>query len=78
MLSAKVWIDATYEGDLAAVAGAEMVWGRESVAQYNESDAGRRPASLHYAVDPFWPDGSVIPHVSNKPLVAVGEADARM
>ena len=78
VLSAKVWIDATYEGDLAAVAGAEMVWGRESVAQYNESDAGRRPASLHYAVDPFWPDGSVIPHVSNKPLVAVGEADARM
>eukprot|EP01052_Picozoa_sp_SAG31_P025399 SAG31_NODE_2224_length_6150_cov_5.071724_2_plen_713_part_00 len=78
VLFARYWIDASYEGDLAAVAGAEIVFGREANTTYNEPGAGRQPASITYDIDPFWPDGSVIPHVSNAPLVPVGQADKRV
>lgn len=77
LLTGDVWIDGSYEGDLASVAGADMVWGREAAATYNESGAGRQPESLVTHVDPFLPDGSVIPHVSDAPMVAEGEADNR-
>jgi len=39
-LSAKVFIDATYEGDLAAQAGAKYLIGREDRTQFNEEHAG--------------------------------------
>lgn len=39
-LSAKVFIDATYEGDLAAQAGAPYRIGRESREEFNEEHAG--------------------------------------
>jgi hypothetical protein len=38
---ARVFIDATYEGDLAAAAGAAMRTGREGVREYGERLAGR-------------------------------------
>jgi len=37
---AKVFIDATYEGDLAAMAGAKYRVGRESRSEFNEKQAG--------------------------------------
>lgn len=40
-LDAYVFIDATYEGDLAAAAAAPFRTGRESRAEYNEPHAGR-------------------------------------
>lgn len=40
-LNAEVFIDATYEGDLAAMAGAPFRTGRESRSEYNEPHAGR-------------------------------------
>jgi hypothetical protein len=40
-LAAAAFVDASYEGDLAAVAGAEMTWGREGRAHYGEPHAGR-------------------------------------
>ena len=40
-IEAEVFIDATYEGDLAAMAGAPFRTGRESRAEYNEPHAGR-------------------------------------
>ena len=39
-LEGKVFIDATYEGDLAAMAGAPFRTGRESRAEYSEPHAG--------------------------------------
>ncbi len=39
-LRGAVFIDATYEGDLAALAGAEYRAGRESRAEFNEANAG--------------------------------------
>ena len=55
--TAKIFIDATYEGDLMARAG--VVWhiGRESRDEYGESLAGRqypkptKNSSLHYDID---------------------------
>lgn len=40
----KIFIDASYEGDLMAWAKVPYVVGRESMAQYGESQAGVRPA----------------------------------
>lgn len=51
-----VFIDASYEGDAAAAAGASMVVGREPAAQYNESDGGRRPVIDYDQFGPhIWP-----------------------
>ena len=58
-LSAAVFIDATYEGDLLSVAGVDFTVGRESQAQYGESLAGRRPLvpsscyGFHKPISPF-------------------------
>ena len=41
-LSAPLWIDASYEGDLMAMAGVSYAVGRESMATYHESLAGFR------------------------------------
>ena len=43
---AKVFIDATYEGDLMAKAGVSYIVGRESSAQYGESLAGFYPMPI--------------------------------
>ena len=40
-MKAEVFIDATYEGDLAAMAGAPFRTGREGRGEYNEPHAGR-------------------------------------
>jgi len=78
-LTADVFIDGSYEGDLAYYAGAEMTWGRESAAQYGEVNAGRtrgeKPDGLE--INPYWDSASkaVIPHVFAGEPVAVGEAD---
>jgi hypothetical protein len=40
--SAKVFVDASYEGDLFARAGVDYIVGREANTTYNESMAGRR------------------------------------
>lgn len=39
--AAAAFVDASYEGDLAMVAGAAMTWGREGRAHYGEPHAGR-------------------------------------
>ncbi|XOV93464.1 MAG: FAD-dependent oxidoreductase [Bacteroidota bacterium] len=60
-LKAKVFIDATYEGDLMALAGVSYHVGRESADTYNESLAGvlpddstiRQPKRYFNKVDPW-------------------------
>eukprot|EP00037_Helgoeca_nana_P025636 m.283617 g.283617 ORF g.283617 m.283617 type:complete len:560 (-) comp27006_c0_seq1:132-1811(-) len=84
-ITAKVFIDATYEGDLLAAAGVGYTIGREGTSQYGESGAGRRPlvnTSCGYgfkaAIDPFGPDGKVLPLIYGGPVAAVGAADAKV
>lgn len=45
--SAKVFIDASYEGDLMAWSHVPYVVGRESRTQYGESEAGRNTRNVH-------------------------------
>lgn len=56
-VAARVFIDASYEGDLMARAGVPYTWGRESVAHYGESLNGIRaqtPSHQFLApVDPY-------------------------
>lgn len=73
------------EGDLLAAAGVGYTIGREGTSQYGESGAGRRPlvnTSCGYgfkaAIDPFGPDGKVLPLIYGGPVAAVGAADAKV
>lgn len=55
-ITADMFIDATYEGDLLALAGATMTWGREAQSVYKESYAGRREpysAMDYFPVSPY-------------------------
>ena len=51
-LAGTVWIDGTYEGDLAEVAGADMTWGREVGGCLRGKLVGRSPVVLYH---PFAP-----------------------
>jgi hypothetical protein len=79
---AKVFIDATYEGDLMAQAGVSYTWGRESSAQYGESLAGvREKTPLHQfraAVSPHDANGALLPEIMPRLNEPVGAADKRV
>lgn len=82
-LTADVFIDATYEGDLLARSGVAYAVGRESRRQYGESWAGRTPIypddqNFHRAVSPFknGKNGELLPLINPRPMVPVGEADS--
>ncbi len=55
--SAKVFIDATYEGDLAAAAGAPYMLGREGKDEYNEPCAGKLYKRWRAEPDPYYSTG---------------------
>lgn len=78
----KVFVDATYEGDLMAAAGVSFSIGRESQADYGESLAGFRP---DISVDQFLApvlgtdrDGARLPGVAIEPTTAAGGADGEI
>lgn len=76
---AKVFADCSYEGDLMAEAGVTYAYGRESIAQYDESLAGARPYSLAHQF--IWPISAydrhhkLLPEISPGQLAAPGTAD---
>jgi hypothetical protein len=75
----KIYMDASYEGDLMAQAGVTYTVGRESSAQYGETLAGVRDRTpLHQFevnVNPYGPDGKLLPEISAVKLPAPGTAD---
>ncbi|MEM6688529.1 MAG: FAD-dependent oxidoreductase [Planctomycetota bacterium] len=88
---AKMFIDATYEGDLMAAAGVEYTVGREALATYMEDWNGVQTGVLHHGhhfgvlkekVDPYVhrgdPSSGVIKHVSTEPPGDYGTADHRV
>jgi hypothetical protein len=82
-LAAGVFIDATYEGDLMARAGVSYAIGREGIAQYGESWAGRQPIypdghNFRLPVSPFvnGKNGVLLPLVNPRRQVGFGEADS--
>jgi hypothetical protein len=80
--TARVFADATYEGDLMAQAGVSYTWGRESTAQYGESLAGvRSETPLHQFLvnlSPYGDDGKLLPEISAQPAGEPGTADRKV
>ena len=84
----KMFIDATYEGDLLATAGVDYHVGREANSVYNENWNGIQVGVLHHAhhfkkpVDPYRtpgdPSSGLLPHISDEPPGVKGEGDHRV
>ncbi len=87
----KMFIDATYEGDLMAAAGVSYHVGRESMAQYGEKWAGVQTGVLHHRhhfgavkqpispyVVPGDPKSGVLPRISTEPPGEYGAADKKV
>ena len=83
LFAAKVFIDATLEGDLLFFAGVSTTWGRESNSVYGETKNGIRAETTHaqfiVKVDPYLisgnPSSGVIPTIQNEPFGTPGEGD---
>ena len=84
LITAAVYIDATYEGDLLALAGVTFTVGREANETYGETLNGvRLPASPGgpngNQIDPYVtlgvPASGLLPHVTAGPPAPVGSAD---
>ena len=89
-VQAKVFVDATYEGDLFAAAGVSYYVGREPSATYGESVGGqwqtlsyrdvyqfcRLPISPY--VVPGDPSSGLLPEISSDPAGKPGEGDFRV
>ena len=65
MHTAKVFIDATYEGDLMARAGVVWHLGRESRDEYGESYAGRQYPKAKMAINGFDANGLPLPFITS-------------
>jgi hypothetical protein len=80
--SARYFADTSYEGDLMAQAKVSYTYGREGIAQYNESLAGIRAVTEQhqFAVDIPARDssGKLYPEVSDAPRGTPGEGDKRI
>ena len=83
-VSARVFIDASYDGDAMVAAGATHAHGREGAGEFNESLAGvivtgdPNESFGGLGIDPHWPDGSLLPGISAEPLPPRGTADDRL
>lgn len=79
-VSAKVFIDCSYEGDLLAVSGVRYTWGRESRDHYGESLAGVRPSLWVHDIDPYVepgnPESGLIPFVQDRKIGPLGSSDS--
>jgi len=83
VFTAKVFIDATYEGDLMKAAGVSYTFGREGRDRYRESLAGRREIlrsnhQVNLIITP-WKDGRLLPHITPEAdLAPSGSGDGKM
>ncbi|HET7697043.1 MAG TPA: FAD-dependent oxidoreductase [Vicinamibacterales bacterium] len=89
--TARMFIDATYEGDLMAAAGVDYHVGRESKARYGEEWAGVQTGVLHHRhhfgvlkqpISPYVvrgdPSSGVLPRISTQPPGEYGSGDTRV
>lgn len=82
--TARVFIDATYEGDLLKAAGVSYAIGREDRQKYGESLAGRQDIlpgnhQLRVPTSPSGEDGKLLPYLVRQEEVAqLGEGDGRI
>ncbi|QDS92918.1 Xanthan lyase precursor [Roseimaritima multifibrata] len=80
----KIFIDATYEGDLMAAAEVDFHIGREANSVYGETLNGIQKVrttkhQFDYAVSPYVvpddPQSGLLPRIHDKPIAADGEGD---
>ena len=83
-VAAKVFIDASYEGDLMAQAGVSYAVGREANSQYGENWNGSQVLDKHqfdFPVDPWLTEGDpmsgLLPGIDPGPHIA-GDGDKRV
>lgn len=86
--SGKIFIDATYEGDLMAAAGVQYTVGRESNSTYNETFNGIQKGVYHHDhyfkvnIDPYKiqgdPSSGLLPGISAEKPGQNGSADNRI
>ena len=89
--TAKIFMDATYEGDLMAAAGVDYHVGREATKTYNEEWNGVQTGVLHHRhhfgavkspispyVIPGDPKSGVLPRISTEPPGNKGDADKKV
>ncbi len=84
----KIFIDATYEGDLMASAGVSYTIGREACSQYDEQWNGVQTEVFHHghhfktAIDPYRipgnPSGGLLPFISDEPPGEKGSGDYKI
>ena len=81
-ITGRVFIDAGYEGDLIAKAGVSYVVGREGVADYGESWAGRQPITftshqIDARLSPYADERAkeLLPLIHPDTMVDIGQAD---
>lgn len=72
--SGKIFIDATYEGDLMAFAGVSYIVGREAQSVYNEYSAGVRDS---YGSGSAYENGKLLYGLSPTPPGPVGSGDKK-
>ncbi|HEY8919414.1 MAG TPA: FAD-dependent oxidoreductase [Chitinophaga sp.] len=84
-ITAKVFIDCTYEGDLMAKAGVSYTVGREANTQYQETYNGVQLRDKHQfadSIDPYrtpgQPESGLLWGISPAPLAAPGSGDAKV
>ncbi|MBN1361252.1 MAG: FAD-dependent oxidoreductase [Sedimentisphaerales bacterium] len=86
--SGKMFIDATYEGDLMAAAGVSYHVGREANSVYGETFNGVQTGVFHHGhyfkqpVDPYVvpgdPSSGLLPRISTEPPGEKGQGDRRI
>lgn len=89
--SGRMFIDATYEGDLLAAAGVDYHVGREANRVYGEEHNGVQVGVLHHRhhfdtikerISPYRipgdPTSGVLPRISTEPVGVFGEGDHRV
>ncbi|MBP2349640.1 hypothetical protein JOF29_000723 [Kribbella aluminosa] len=78
-VTARVFVDASYEGDLMAASGASYRTGRESVREYNEEPAGVREPTNWTPIDPYIepgrPESGLLPMIDADHGKSIGAAD---
>lgn len=83
IVSARFWIDASYEGDLMPLARVPFSVGRESASEFSETLAGLKPCGSMVPwkdarFDPFTKNGSLLPFVEDEEHSAIGSSDQRV
>lgn len=78
----RIYVDASYEGDLMAQAGISFTWGREAVNQYDESLAGVRPKDpnhqFDFPVSAYDEEGNLLPEIQTGPRGELGAGDHKI